>query len=102
MEIRRLTAADWEAYRALRLEALEQSPEAFAADLSEQVDRPDEYWQSRAAGSAHSFMIGAFHQSRMVGMAGLVREERQKTRHKADVIAVYVTPAGRPSSSLID
>jgi ribosomal protein S18 acetylase RimI-like enzyme len=92
MEIRRLTSADWESYRALRLEALERSPEAFAADLAEQVANPPEYWQNRAAGSPDSFTMGAFLDGRLVGMATLIRQRGKKTRHKAEVVAVYVTP----------
>lgn len=37
-------------------------------------------------------MMGAFQEGRLVGMAGLLRGAARKTRHKADVIAVYVTP----------
>lgn len=95
MEVRRTLLADWEAYRSLRLEALEVSPEAFGTELSEQVGRPPEYWQSRATGTADAFMMGAFQEGRLVGMAGLVRESGRKSRHKADVISVYVTPSAR-------
>lgn len=95
MEIRRLTAADWEGLRALRLEALQTNPEAFATEYTEQVDREPAYWQSRAAGSADSFMVGLFDTGQLVGMAGLIRQTGRKTRHKAEVVSVYLIPALR-------
>lgn len=50
----RLTAADWQSYRALRLRALEDSPDAFAATLAEQKQRPDAAWADRLASAARS------------------------------------------------
>lgn len=95
MIIRRLQASDWEGYRTLRLEALNLEPTAFAADLSEQADQPHEFWASRLASGPHGFVLGAFVAERLVGMVGLNRERRAKTRHKAVVWGMYVSPGAR-------
>lgn len=38
---------DWERMRALRLAALADTPDAFAATLAGERDRPDEFWRAR-------------------------------------------------------
>ncbi|MCA1856958.1 GNAT family N-acetyltransferase [Massilia oculi] len=47
--VRRLAPGDWQAYRALRLRALEGAPEAFGATLDEALARPLEDWAARLA-----------------------------------------------------
>ncbi|MFZ5825504.1 MAG: GNAT family N-acetyltransferase [Bacillota bacterium] len=95
MIIRRLTPADWEAYRTLRLEALHLEPTAFGSDPSDQVNQPQAYWTSRLEGGPDSFVLGAFLHDHLVGMAGLRREQGAKTRHKAMVWGMYVSPGAR-------
>ena len=46
-EIITLPIEEWEAYRALRLRALKEEPQAFAASYAEQVQYPPEQWQMR-------------------------------------------------------
>jgi ribosomal protein S18 acetylase RimI-like enzyme len=38
---------DWERMRALRLAALADAPDAFAATLAGERDRPDDFWRGR-------------------------------------------------------
>ena len=40
-------------------------------------------------------MVGAFYDSRLIGMAGFYREKGLKSRHKGRVWGVYVTPEAR-------
>jgi ribosomal protein S18 acetylase RimI-like enzyme len=47
--IRELARQDWAAYRALRLCALADSPDAFGTLLEDEAVRPLEYWQQRVA-----------------------------------------------------
>ncbi|HWI51466.1 MAG TPA: GNAT family N-acetyltransferase [Symbiobacteriaceae bacterium] len=94
MIIRRLNPVDWDAYRTIRLEALQLAPEAFGSDYAEASGRTPEDW---AAGLSlpDTIVLGAFTEGSIVGMAGLSRERRVKTRHKATVFGVYVSPAVR-------
>jgi ribosomal protein S18 acetylase RimI-like enzyme len=47
--IRPLTASEWPAWRALRLRALGDSPDAFGTTLADAQARPDETWQALLA-----------------------------------------------------
>jgi ribosomal protein S18 acetylase RimI-like enzyme len=94
VQIRVLEPADWEAYRAIRLEALANAPEAFAADLEEQRRLAPEDWANRLRG-ADSFVLGAFENDRIVGMVGFVRQRGPKLRHKGTVWGMYVSPGCR-------
>lgn len=95
MNIRRLLEMDWKAYRTIRLEALQVSPEAFATELDEQKDLPPEYWSTRLAGGEDAFVLGAFSDERIIGTAAFTRERRRKTRHKGNISGVYVSPSFR-------
>lgn len=95
VEIRRLTAGDWEAYRSIRLEALQSAPEAFGSSFGEERLLTPEDWSARAAGDDHRVMMGAFAGQELQGMAGLIRERRAKTRHKGSIVSVYVPPVAR-------
>jgi ribosomal protein S18 acetylase RimI-like enzyme len=91
--IRKLLLADANAVLRLRREALEREPLAFSSSPTEdrvQVSGAvEEYW-------AHptKAIFGAFAPD-LIGMAGIVQEEGAKSRHKAQLWGVYVTPARR-------
>ena len=90
-EIRRLTPADAPAYRALRLRALWEYPQAFTSSYAEDEKLPPEATVNRLA-SAHLKFWGAFDMGELCGMIGMDRETRAKCRHKATVVGMYVAP----------
>jgi len=96
MEIRRLTAADAADYRALRLRALREHPEAFTSSWKEDAGAPLSLSQARLADSRQTFW-GAFEGGALCGVVGLERLPRAKERHKGWVVGMYVAPeaAGR-------
>ena len=96
--IRALSAADAEAYRAIRLEALQPAPDAFASSHEEESARPLEVFQERLAGEFGGITFAAFVDGEIAGTAGGVREDRLKTRHKLLLVGVYVRPAWRGRS----
>jgi GNAT superfamily N-acetyltransferase len=89
MQIRRLAPADASSFRALRLRALREHPEAFTSSWEDDRQLPLEVSAARLA--AHSFW-GAYEGAELYGVVGLERETRAKNAHKATVVAMYVAP----------
>ena len=100
VEIRGLDAGDAEAYWRLRLEGLERDPFAFteAADEHRKMTMEQAVERLRQHPGNPSFAIGAFVGGKLVGMAALVRQTREKTRHKGHVVGVYVSTEYRGRS----
>jgi len=93
MEIRVLTPADAKPFLERRLEALEHEPRAFGASLEEDRAMPLETVATRLeAKPGGAFVVGAFAEDALAGIAGFYREERLKTRHKGFIWGVYVAP----------
>lgn len=69
--VRRLLPADWQAYRAIRLRALEDAPDAFGATLAEAQAWPQQEWAARlerAASSGIDCPLGAEADGQLVGL----------------------------------
>jgi ribosomal protein S18 acetylase RimI-like enzyme len=95
VEIRLLATDDAGEWKRLRVEALERDPEAFSASLEEYRSLSVDEVKRRLWSDGDSFVVGAFHQKRLLGMAGFYREKGPKTRHKGRVWGVYVTREAR-------
>ena len=93
--IRPLTADDAPAYRTLRLRALTEDPAAYLTSAEEYAGRLLEEVAAGLRGSENSLTLGAFDQTALLGIATLVRSERLKLRHRADVLGVYLAPEMR-------
>jgi GNAT superfamily N-acetyltransferase len=96
--IRRLNPADATAYRALRLRALQEHPEAFTSSFEEEEAKPL-HWSLERLNTPNARFWGAFSaaatartQTQLQGMIGLQSETRQQNRHKATVVGMYVAP----------
>ena len=69
MTVRRLRPDEWRAYRSIRLQALNDAPDAFGATFAGEVLRSDEEWQRRAARSDGAVFV-ADSPDGLVGLAG--------------------------------
>jgi len=96
--IRPALSADAAQVRSLRLEALANHPEAFAADYAITQAENDEAWLKRIAEYAQKeqgVICIATVGDQLVGMIGLIRGHWPKTRHNSVIWGVYVQPAWR-------
>lgn len=100
--VRRLTVADAQTYRELRLRALREHPLAFTSDTESEQVRPLAWSQERLSSNDGAFW-GAFHAGDLLGMVGLERARRPKERHKGTVVGMYVAPevAGRGAGAAL-
>ena len=85
--VRRLGAEDVDAFRVIRMEALERSPEAFLITAREQAARSRE---QDGAGLRNGAVFGAFADGTIVGTAGFHRFTEDKARHKGVLWGLYV------------
>lgn len=98
MEVRQLNEADGAAYRYPRLRALQEAPGAFAETYEETVGRDTTYYAQllrTQEDGAHAVSLGAFVGGALIGVVTLLQQRATKTRHKALMVAMYVTPERR-------
>lgn len=94
MIIRQLDAKDAAMYRTLRIEALTNDPDAFGASLEDALKAPLQKTENRLSDKT-AVTFGAFEEEKLVGNVTLSMETGSKSRHRASVYAVYVTPSAR-------
>lgn len=93
--IRQLEEADAERYRAVRLRALREEPEAFGSSYEEQAERPLRFFEDRIRPTEKRVTLGAFDGDALVGMITVLRESGMKDQHKGMIIGMYVAPEAR-------
>ena len=95
MKIKRLSPSDAAAYRMLRLQGLKECPAAFGSSYQEEKPKGIALYRGRLARSADKWVFGAFDGDRLIATATLVRDTHLKSRHKANIYAMYVDPKFR-------
>ncbi len=99
MHIALLKPSDATQYRNLMLEAYALAADAFTTTAEERAAEPDTFWIKRIADpSGLSAAFGAFVENNgsvLVGTVALEFSRKPKTKHKALVIGMYVSPSAR-------
>jgi GNAT superfamily N-acetyltransferase len=90
ISVRVLREDDWEAYREVRLAALQESPEAFLATYAEESKLPEQYWRNCMV-QAHRLL--AVRDGEPVGVASV--EMIEGMPQSADLHDLWVTPEAR-------
>ncbi len=92
IQIKQLQKEDAQAYKAIRLEMLEDTPEAFGDTYEEANAANLKFYEDRIIANP---LFGAFSSSKLIGTAGWFVTDRSKVRHKAFLWGVYITPEER-------
>jgi GNAT superfamily N-acetyltransferase len=92
---RRLRPEDAESLVALRREALEGDPLAFAATIEDDRGLSLEFVRAALADDAEQAVFGQFEGAHLIGMLGVIRESKVKRRHVALIWGLYVAPRAR-------
>lgn len=90
MLYRKLKVDDYESYSILREKALRDSPESFASTNEEEVNTRKERF-SAIANHHTNFILGAFDGNVLVGMAGFMKDEKTKLKHKGMIWGMFVS-----------
>ncbi len=88
----------WRDVKQLRLEALLDTPTAFASSYEDELAFPDEVWWARLRSAYKrdgNLTYFAEVDGALVGMAGANWPAKAKLRHVAEVYGVYVSPDQR-------
>ncbi len=89
-QLRAITEADWRELRNLRLQALADTPHAFAETLFHAVEQDEDHWRARAAWNEQPGHCGfaAVTDGRWVGMMRMQLDEDGS----AVLLSVFVAP----------
>jgi GNAT superfamily N-acetyltransferase len=92
VRVRALGEDEWEAYREVRLAALQESPEAFAATLDDEKGYDEDFWRLRMRRSQR--LVAEDADGRAVGVASVGQAQDGGDR-VAELFGLWVTPAQR-------
>ena len=88
IDVRVLDEEDWAQYKQFRLRALEESPEAFVADLATEAEYDEQFWRTRMRRSAR---LLAERDGKPVGILS-VRGSDQLFENAAEIFGLWVDP----------
>jgi RimJ/RimL family protein N-acetyltransferase len=94
MLIRKLTVHDAAALKAIRLEAVQDSPASFMPNAEEIRARTLESF-SQLLSDPNDSVYGVFIKEELIAIAGLRRNSGAKLKHKANIFGVYTQAAQR-------
>ncbi|WP_310631085.1 GNAT family N-acetyltransferase [Paraburkholderia sp.] len=95
LTIRTLAENDIDAFRAMRVQAAEDTPFAIVSTPEEEARWTREENLARVRETDRQCVFGAFDGARLVGIVGWRREPRVKFAHKSLIWGVFVDPAYR-------
>jgi len=93
--VREANLTDTAQFRDLRLNAIQDSPTAFSADLQTNTNHPMSFWEDRLQVDESENIFFAEYDGQLIGMTGIRRGQSPKTQHGAGIWGVYIRPAWR-------
>jgi RimJ/RimL family protein N-acetyltransferase len=94
MIFRRLRPTDALSYQRVLLEAFELHPEVFSARAAHQASLSEGDWTARLS-SEQDQLFGVFIDAELAGIVGLAFDYHARSRHKATLFGLYVSPPFR-------
>ena len=85
--LRRFTADDWQAFKAIRLETLEKEQHFMGAPLAHEQTFPDQEWMARLS-NPDSAIWGLYDGDTCIGLTGVVKD--RDNPEVARLIASYI------------
>lgn len=83
-------------YRSIRLACLRTAPDNFGSTYEEEMSNPKLKFETYIEQEHDEcFMFGAFDNGNLIGIVGFERVERQRARHRGEVVQMYVDAAYR-------
>ena len=97
MEIRKITPDDWQAYRNLRLAALQSiDAQAFGGSYEKESIRSEDEWRGRFDGSRERIFYGCFLNEELISVAGVyLNVDEDKFKNEWIIVGVYTNPKFR-------
>ena len=90
---RKLKPSEAQDFRRVRLECLQNFPDSFGTLFDDEAGKPKLYFEELIEQNRPDvFFFGAFAGDELIGIAGFVRGDRTKTRHRGEIVAMYVNP----------
>jgi GNAT superfamily N-acetyltransferase len=97
IQVRTIRPDEWAELRAIRIEAISDTPTAFGSTLDDTRAHPDAYWRWRAENNAagtESVLFVAERSRGWVGLAGAFLDESNPAK-SCDLISMWVRPTER-------
>ena len=96
ISIRKLEPQEARLYRAVRLACLKNAPDHFGSTYEEESRMPKLKFENCIEKEAsEQFMWGGFDDGKIIGIVGFERLERQKARHRGEIVQMYVDESDR-------
>jgi RimJ/RimL family protein N-acetyltransferase len=93
VSFRQLTNDDRREYRRIRAECLQKFPDNFGSTFEEESLIPElKFERYLSDENSCNFMFGAFVNNELIGICGFLRGDRNKTKHRSEIVQMYVSP----------
>jgi ribosomal protein S18 acetylase RimI-like enzyme len=88
-----LTSNDVEQYKEIRLSCLTKFPDNFGTSAREELGSyPNKFTDIVNCPCPDGFIYGAFRLNNLVGICGFIKEGREKTAHRGEIVQVFLEP----------
>jgi ribosomal protein S18 acetylase RimI-like enzyme len=86
---------DVDAFRALRLSGIQESPGVAWASYAEESAQSLEQMRQRLAATPYQMVFGVFMDASLVAIGGFKREAMSQVHHRGNIWGLYVAPGAR-------